>query len=75
MTRLFCFLPNETEQLLINEVRGFLPILLFLAALGVNRAEAAKKEAPVKADLRAVLISEVRPEYPYEARRDHAASG
>ena len=52
-------------------MRCFLPFLLFLAALGVTGVEAAKEEAPVKADLRAVLISGVRPEYPYEARRNH----
>jgi TonB family protein len=45
--------------------------LLVFAALRVTGVEAAKKEAPVKTDLRAVLISGVRPEYPYEARRNH----
>jgi len=45
--------------------------LFVFAALGVSRVEAAKKEAPVTIDLRAVLVSGVAPEYPYEARRDH----
>src|SRR4051794_7833024 len=61
----------KPNSYLLAKVRCFLPFLLFLAALGCTGVEAAKKEAPVTTDLRPVLISGARPEYPYEARRDH----
>jgi len=46
------------------------PLLVFMA-FGVTAVKAAKKEAPARADLRPVLVSGFRPEYPYEARRNH----
>jgi TonB family protein len=52
-------------------MRRLLLSLLFLAALGVTHVQGAKKETHVTTDVGAVLISGVRPEYPYEARRDH----
>jgi TonB family protein len=55
----------------LGRVRSCFLFLLLLATLGLSRGEAAKKEAPVTTDMRPVLISGVRPEYPYEARRDH----
>jgi len=61
----------KSDSYLLRMPRCFVPFLLFLAALGAARVEAAKKEAPVATDLRPVLISGVRPEYPYEARRNH----
>jgi len=42
--------------------------LLVLGALGLSPAQAARKEANPNPDDRAVLISGVEPEYPYQAR-------
>jgi TonB family protein len=52
-------------------MQRLLLFLLALAALGVTRAEATKEEASLKADFRDSLVYGEKPEYPYEARRDH----
>jgi TonB family protein len=50
-------------------MRCLLLSLLVLAALGVSHIEAARKDANPGPDERAVLISGMEPEYPYEARK------
>jgi TonB family protein len=67
----FVFAREKAISYLFSNMRYPLFSLLVFAALGVSRVEAAKKEAHLTVDLRAVLVSGVAPEYPYEARREH----
>src|SRR2546423_13919345 len=49
-------------------MRRLLAVLLF-TSFWINKGQAARETGSSKPDHRAVLISGVRPEYPYEARK------